>query len=96
MQPRHPDFDQEVLGRAEELLPFLLGEAMVARVDLKADRAGSRLLVKGAFSEPGSPPETAAELALELRRMANWLGLEDLVVEPRGDLAPELRRSVHE
>ncbi|MCE5290940.1 MAG: winged helix DNA-binding domain-containing protein [Nocardiaceae bacterium] len=78
------------------VLPFLLGEAMVARVDLKADRAGSKLLVKGAFAEPGSPPETAAELGLELRRMANWLGLEDLVVEPRGDLAPELQRSVHE
>jgi uncharacterized protein YcaQ len=69
------------------VLPFLLGEAIVGRVDLKADRPGRRLLVKGAYAEPGAPAETAEELATELRRLASWLGLDDIVVEPRGDLA---------
>ncbi len=72
------------------VLPFLLGEHIVARVDLKADRPTGRLLVKGAYAEPGAPPETPEALADELRRLAGWLGLGEVVVEPRGDLAPAL------
>ena len=76
------------------VLPFLLNESIVGRVDLKADRDSSALLAKGAFSEEGAPPETAAELAAELRLMAGWLGLERIVIENNGDLAVDLKQAI--
>jgi uncharacterized protein YcaQ len=76
------------------VLPFLLDEGIVARVDLKSDRKASRLLVQGAFLEPTARAETvAAALADELRMMASWLGLEQVTVADNGDLAPALRRA---
>ena len=75
------------------VLPFLLGETLVARVDLKSDRQRSALLVQGAFAEDRvDRVEVASELAAELQLVATWLGLSAVVVPPsaRGDLAGEL------
>jgi uncharacterized protein len=77
------------------VLPFLLGDAIAARVDLKSDRAAKRLLVQAAHLEPGSDPAAVAPaLAAELRAMAGWLGLDDVTTHPRGDLAPALAREL--
>jgi len=73
------------------VLPFLMDEAIVARVDLKADRQANVLRVQSAHAEPSAPAETAERLATELAMMAEWLGLSGLVVEERGDLASALR-----
>lgn len=73
------------------VLPFLLGERLVARVDLKAERAAGRLRVEAAHGEAGIDPERVADaLAAELQALAAWLGLGEVAVAPRGDLAPFL------
>jgi uncharacterized protein len=70
---------------------FVMDEQIAARVDLKADRKTSRLLVQSSWIEGEAPVgETAARLSLELRRMADWLGLAEVVIEPVGTLAPTL------
>jgi uncharacterized protein YcaQ len=73
------------------VLPFLLGDELVGRVDLKSDRAGRALLVQAAHTEPEADAGDVAEpLAVELRRLAAWLDLDDVVVVGAGDLAPAL------
>jgi hypothetical protein len=80
------------------VLSFLLGEQIVARVDLKADRRGGGggwLQVRAAWAELGFPHGAVApELAAELEEMAQWLGLDGVQVFPAGDLAPALSQAI--
>jgi uncharacterized protein YcaQ len=77
------------------VLPFVLGDALVGRIDLKADRGRGTLVVQAAHGEPGVDiPVIAAALAEELRVMAGWLDLPDIDVRLIGDLAPDLVTSV--
>lgn len=73
------------------VLPFLLGDRLVARVDLKADRQAGVLRVQSAHGEPGIDTEhVCAELAAELGELAAFLGLAEVMAERHGDLAHHL------
>ena len=76
------------------VLPFLEGDAITARVDLKADRKAGVLVVQAAHAEPWATPQTPERLAQELRLMAGWLGLTAVRAEPRGDLAAALSQAL--
>jgi uncharacterized protein len=77
------------------VLPFLLGDRLVARVDVKSDRDPGVLRVLGAFAEPGADRGAVApELADELRLLAGWLELERVSVARKGDLAGKLAKAV--
>jgi uncharacterized protein len=76
------------------VLPFLLGDRIVGRVDLKSDRRAGVLRVHAAYAEPAAPDETAEELAAELRSLAGWLDLDAVEVANRGDLSAAVRSAL--
>ncbi len=74
------------------VLPFLLGEEIVGRVDMKADRKSGQLLARGVFGEDGIDQSIVAPaLAQTLMEMAEWLGLDGVTVGRRGDLAKAVK-----
>ena len=77
------------------VFPFLLGEDLMARVDLKADRKAGVLRAQAVYVEPGFDPALVArEMAVELHEMARWLGLDEVAVGRKGDLATHLSKAV--
>jgi hypothetical protein len=75
------------------VLPYLLGDLIAARVDLKSDRPAGRLLVQSAHLEPGADSSTVTgRLAEELSRLAEWLGFGKITVGRKGNIAAALRR----
>jgi uncharacterized protein YcaQ len=72
------------------VLPVLLDDRIVGRIDLKSDRQAGVLRVQAAWVEPGAPAEAAERIAQLLRETAVWQGLGDVVVADRGNLAPDL------
>ena len=79
------------------VLPFLLGDALVARVDLKSDRRSDTLIVQAAYAEPGvDRAAVARELAAELSELTGWLGLGQVLVSDHGDLAGELAEAARQ
>ena len=80
------------------VLPFLLGDELVARVDLKADRQARRAARAGRVRRAGRADRRRgrARLAQELRTMAGWLGLDRVEVGDRGrPRPPRCRDAVH-
>jgi uncharacterized protein YcaQ len=77
------------------VLPFLEGDALTARVDLKADRKAGVLVVQSSHTEPWATDATPVRLAQELKLMAGWLGLAGVRVERRGDAAAALEDAVN-
>jgi len=76
------------------VLPFLEGDALTARVDLKADRKAGVLIVQASHAEPWAGEATPVRLAEELKRMAGWLGLDSVRVARKGDLAAALESAI--
>ncbi|HZZ32752.1 MAG TPA: crosslink repair DNA glycosylase YcaQ family protein, partial [Phenylobacterium sp.] len=76
------------------VLPFLEGDALTAKVDLKSDRKAGVLIVQASQAEPWASEATPVRLAQELKLMAGWLGLQSVRVERKGDLAGALGDAV--
>ena len=77
------------------VMPFLMGDQLVARVDLKADRREATLMVKSAHLEEGQDSgPVAGELAKQLNTMSQWLGLGQVKVDRSGNLSTDLRAAI--
>jgi len=76
---------------------FVLGDSIVARVDLKADRKAKHLLVQSSWIEAPAEKErhrVAVALAEELQRLARWVNCHEVVVVPAGNLHQDLAKAI--
>ncbi len=74
------------------VLPFLLNENLVARVDIKTVRTEGKLLVKGIYLENGTDPEMViSELSKELIELSDFLDLPEVSIAGRSKSAMLLR-----
>ena len=77
------------------VLPLLVGDQLVARFDLKADRSASVLRVRGAYAEPGADRAAVAPAAAaELKALAAWLELDGVAISRRGNFAAAVRAAI--
>jgi uncharacterized protein len=77
------------------VLPFRVGDRIVARVDLKANRAERRLIVRAVHEEPGDTAADCVErLAAELQALGRWLDLDDILVKRHNDFSRRLAAAV--
>jgi uncharacterized protein len=73
------------------VMPMLLGDDLVARFDLKADRQAGILRVAGSYLEASAEQDDLVPAAVaELESLRRWLGLKGLWVADRGDLSTAL------
>ena len=78
------------------LVHVLIGDDLVGRVDLKADRSSSTLRVQSAWWEPDHPVDAAERLAEELRAAARWQGLDAISISRWGDATDDLAAALPE
>jgi len=77
------------------VLPFRVGDDIVARVDLKADRQSSKLLVLAAHDEADTDRSNCvSHLARELRALAAWLELDDIRVTKKNEFSRSLAKAI--
>ena len=77
------------------VMPFLMDNQLVARVDLKAERQEATLMVKSSHVEEGQDSaRVASELAKQLNAMSQWLGLEQVTVDRSGNLSTDLHAAM--
>jgi uncharacterized protein YcaQ len=95
------DYRIEIYTPAEKrkygyyVLPFLLGDRLVGRFDLKTDRERGTLRVLAAHVEADADAtRVASEAALELGELTGLVGVERIAVGRRGNLAKALRAEV--
>ena len=75
------------------VLPFLMGDSIAGRVCLKADRENQTLRANAIHAEDFTDhPSTAKALAIELKRLADWLGLPNIEIRKSGNLAAALSK----
>ncbi|MGI9610489.1 MAG: DNA glycosylase AlkZ-like family protein, partial [Acidimicrobiia bacterium] len=77
------------------VLPAMVDGRLVGRLDVKTDREASVLRIKASHAEPGwADGATAERVGQAVLDLARLVGVSDVDVEEKGDLAHLLRTSL--